>query len=86
MSLVASQSKEGVLICHAGQSVNSVAASVDELSSGAREASEGLQGAADKMDRQLKSALSSKDPVNAAPTSEEEQVSLNTSPRRTTAG
>jgi len=61
---------------HAGQSVASEAASVDELSSGAREASEGLQGAADKMDRQLKSALSSKDPVNAAPTSEEEQVRL----------
>jgi len=65
---------------HAGQSVASEAASVDELSSGAREASEGLQGAADKMDRQLKSALSSKDPVNAAPTSEDEQVRLSLAP------
>ena len=62
-----------------GQSVHSVAASIDELACGAREASEGLQGAADKMDRQLKSALSSKDPVNAAPTSDKEQASLQSS-------
>ena len=78
--LLQSVSYKAVLFFHAGQSVNSVAASIDELSSGTREASEGLQGAADKLDRQLKSALSSKDPVNAAPTSEEEQVRLGEPP------
>ena len=65
-----------------GQPVHSVAASLDEITSGARQAQEGLQGEADKMDRQLRSALSSKDPVNEAATSDEQQVlcPLNHSP------
>ena len=63
-----------------GQPVHSVAASVDEITSSAREAGEGLQGEADKMEGQLKSALSSSDPVNEAATSDEQQVTASSLP------